>query len=511
MMLLRRFERTIFWLILMSIFMTVTLGLGTWYVLAIMLELSSTVSVAGVIGALVVLAAGLSFKVGQSALTPVSVFYRALDHVSADPTNAKPPKPEEFMLSRHLNEQIIKDVYDLSSGKTETQTKQSDASEKCHTIMQLQSTAVIGLDRNGLIRFANPRATDIMPASVSSPEGMSIGDTIAPEFSSGVPFNEWLSSIQGDKISARCVWERVKVVIDEQNTKYFDMIADYHKNESHGIEVIVVLVDKTEAYHVDDSAFNFVSLAVHELRSPISVLRGYIEVFQDEIGPSLDQDQQGFMAKMSASATQLATFVNNILNIARIENDQLKLHLYADNIGDVLNNSHEDFLLRTSVRKRNLVYKIGQNLPSVGVDRIGIYEVMSNLIDNAIKYSPEGSDIEVRADQSNGGVTVTVTDHGIGIPGSVMGNIFERFYRSHHSRDNVAGTGLGLYLCKTIVEAHGGTIWVRSTEGQGTTFGFDLPPFESIQSELASNEPATEGDIVRTAHGWIRNHGKMRT
>jgi signal transduction histidine kinase len=93
------------------------------------------------------------------------------------------------------------------------------------------------------------------------------------------------------------------------------------------------------------------------------------------------------------------------------------------------------------------------------------------------------------------------------MPTNVVSNLFERFYRSHHSKIDVGGTGLGLYLCKSIVEAHGGNIWVRSKEGEGSTFGFTVKPFSAVDEEQKNGDNT---DIVRNAHGWIKNHSLYR-
>jgi light-regulated signal transduction histidine kinase (bacteriophytochrome) len=104
-------------------------------------------------------------------------------------------------------------------------------------------------------------------------------------------------------------------------------------------------------------------------------------------------------------------------------------------------------------------------------------------------------------------VETTVEDHGIGIPDGLVGHVFDKFYRSHRSSKAVGGTGLGLYIAKTIVDAHGGQIWVKTREGQGTTFGFTIPTYESVAHEIQSSD---NGAIERSAHGWIKNHTLYR-
>ena len=163
--------------------------------------------------------------------------------------------------------------------------------------------------------------------------------------------------------------------------------------------------------------------------------------------------------------------------------------------------------LRAKVRGITFDLKIDDDLPKVGADAVSIYEVVNNLLDNAIKYSKPNGVVTIHAYLTQDGrIETTVQDNGVGIPESAMGNLFDKFYRDYRNRTQVGGTGMGLYLSKAIVTAHGGNIWVRSKEGQGSTFGFTLIPY----SKLEQDKKGEKGDIVRTAHGWIKNHSMYR-
>jgi signal transduction histidine kinase len=237
------------------------------------------------------------------------------------------------------------------------------------------------------------------------------------------------------------------------------------------------------------------------------MLRGYIEVFQEELGGQLNTELHDFMTKMEASANRLTAFVHNILNVARIDGDQLALHLTEAKWEDVLQQGASDQVLRAGVLGKEITFNVAPNLPTVAVDAVSMYEVINNLLDNAIKYSNEdetGKRIVVTsALDKEGNVETTVQDFGVGIPSSVVQNLFEKFYRNHRTRSNIGGTGLGLYLSKALVGAHGGQIWVKSKEGEGSTFGFTVQPFSKVAAEQKANP---DGEITRQAHGWIKNH-----
>jgi signal transduction histidine kinase len=321
-------------------------------------------------------------------------------------------------------------------------------------------------------------------------------------------FDAWLGGAKKNTVTATSSWERVRLNRLDESALQFDLAAYYNKGNPQHIETILVLFDHTEQYSQDDQAMSYVALAVHELRTPLTLMRGYIEVFDEELEGKLDPELQDFMHKMNAAAQQLSAFVNNILNVARIEGDQLEVHLQQENWNEILEAAINDLRLRAQVRGITLDCEVAPDLPPVGVDRVSIYEVINNLIDNAIKYSGTGKQIVIRSKlTSEGEIETTVQDFGVGIPESVMPNLFNKFYRNHRNRAQINGTGLGLYLSKTIVAAHGGNIWVRSKDGEGSTFGFTVVPYTELADEQKNSN---NKDIVRGAHGWIKNHSLYR-
>ena len=169
----------------------------------------------------------------------------------------------------------------------------------------------------------------------------------------------------------------------------------------------------------------------------------------------------------------------------------------------------DDMSLRAGAQKRLLTVNIPVDLPTIAVDRASMSEVFSNLIDNAIKYSKEGGIINVSGKVNGGFVEVSVQDNGIGMPGSVIGNLFHKFYRSHRSRETVSGTGIGLYISKAIVESHGGAISVRSEEGKGSIFTVSIPIYSTVADKLKAVDNSNEG-LISEGRGWIKNHSMFR-
>jgi signal transduction histidine kinase len=349
------------------------------------------------------------------------------------------------------------------------------------------------------IVYVNEAAAKYLKVDQTDLSGQNLYTALDMSFTSEQTLELWLSMVKEKSVTAEKRWERVRIGLPGQNnSKQFDMAAHYNQSNAMGYETIIVLFDHTEIYSQDDQAMSFVALSVHELRTPLTLLRGYIEVFDDEVGPTLNPEMQGFMKKMDAAAQQLAAFVDNILNVAKIEDNQLTLQLHEENWSDVLQTVISDLSLRAAVRDVTIKADIAEGLPTVGVDRYSIYEVVANLLDNAIKYSKGTKEIYL---------TALLNKDGLGIDASILPHVFDKFYRNHRNRAQIGGTGLGLYLSRAIVEAHGGQIWVSSKVDQGSTFSFSIIPYAKL-AEVGKTGAAS--GIARGAHGWIKNHSLYR-
>ncbi len=446
----------------------------------------------------------------QVVASPLTALIDTIRIAGGDKKTA-PPDVTKISLARTATQTAIATVNTIISTQANTSKKVTAEHEYMNTLLKESPLPTIVLDDQKRIRYYNNAAGSYIKPTIEKPINEDLNKAFEISYPSDKTLDSWLAQAKANKIKDTGIWERVRIQTDGRN-HIFDMVAAFNKNESHGIETIIMLFDHTDRYQADDAEVSFVSLAVHELRTPITVLRGYVEVFEDELGPKLDEEGRQFLQKMQISATMLSTFVNNILNVVRIDNDEMKVHMKKESWLDTLNTTAKEFAVRASARNRKILISFPKELPEVAVDKVSIYEVLSNLVDNAIKYSNDGGEIIIATQVKDGMVETTIQDSGIGIPISVMEHLFDKFYRSHRSRDNVGGTGLGLYLSKAIVEAHGGMIWVKSEEGKGSIFGFSLPFYENVAAGLAStpNTADNNGEIVRSAHGWIKNHTLVR-
>lgn len=420
------------------------------------------------------------------------------------------PNLEDSRVGRELVNSLCLQIYQLASSAGSQNQDEATTSSITENVAHSLPLPLVVMDAQQIIRFVNEAALRYIALPKEDVIGKDMYSLFDLSFANEHTYDNWLQDCRENRVTADQTWERVRLKLeDRKDLLQFDMAAHYDKENPSGTETIITMFDHTELYSQDDQAISFVAMAVHELRTPLTLLRGYIEVFEEEFDGKLDEELSGFMYKMQASAQSLAAFVNNILNVARVEENQMVLTLNEEKWEDVIKSAASDMQLRAQVHNKVINYNVAPGLPTVAVDHVSIYEVLNNLLDNAIKYSNEGQKIIVKSYiNQDGWVETSIQDFGVGIPTSVMPNLFDKFYRNHRNSAQIGGTGLGLYLCRAIIAAHGGNIWVQSKEGIGSTFTFTLQPYHLLADELKnSNNTAT---TTRGAHGWIKNHSMYR-
>ncbi len=228
--------------------------------------------------------------------------------------------------------------------------------------------------------------------------------------------------------------------------------------------------DITERKKAEQLKDEFIGLVSHELKTPITVVIGAVST---AMSPRISKkDARELLQDAASSAETLATIVDNLLELSRAQADRLVIRRERIDIADIIRNVVEVYRGRSDMH--NLVVNIDDGLPPVNADKIRLERILHNLLDNAIKYSPDGGDISVLARKENDCLVVVVKDRGIGISKADQAKLFQPFERLE-LLDNVGGFGLGLNVCRRLVEAHGGRIWVESEPGRGATFFFSLP------------------------------------
>ena len=416
--------------------------------------------------------------------------------VSGEPNALIPPNPNDPRYEKDGFRDILQTVYELASRDT---PKPIATPDNTLTIGAANTrTGVIIYNNERRIVFSNKSA----PINVS-PSGAPTLELLFPDDDT---LEQWIERVSKNKITAERQWTRVSNKLPgDKDRRLFDIVANYHQNSP--AETVLTLFDRTDLYAPEEDELDFISFAAHELRGPITVIRGYLDVLEEELKPVLKQDQAELLQRLIVASNRLTSYVNNILNASRYDRRHFKLHVSEDTATNVYTAIADDMQLRASAQNRVLAVDIPTSLPTVAADNNAVGEVLGNLIDNAIKYSNEGGLIQVVARAVPGFVEFSVIDRGIGMPQSVLPNLFHKFYRSHRSRETVAGTGIGLYICKAIVSSHGGTITARSVENEGSTFSFTLPIYDTVAAKIKANG---NDALIEHGSGWIRNHSMYR-
>jgi PAS domain S-box-containing protein len=241
--------------------------------------------------------------------------------------------------------------------------------------------------------------------------------------------------------------------------------------------LLVVFNDVTELRNVERMKSDFVSTVSHELRTPLTSIQGFVRTLLDDpSGEFYDQDtRMEFYGIIDSECDRLVRLISDLLNVSRIENGR-PLHVNYDtvDIGALIEKCLN--FQRNYSENHELKMDVPTDLPTVVADKDKVDQIITNLVSNAIKYSPDGGSVTVSARDEGEKLCISVTDEGIGIPPEHLDKIFQRFHRVNAGdAQRVGGTGIGLYLVRSLVEAHGGVAWVESTVGKGSVFSFTLP------------------------------------
>jgi len=229
---------------------------------------------------------------------------------------------------------------------------------------------------------------------------------------------------------------------------------------------------------LDQMKKDFVSNVTHELRSPLTSIRGYIELLLQGTAGQLNKTQSEYLVVFKNEGLRLARFIDNLLDVAKIEAQKIDLHPEAVDLAKMAYEMEVLFRPQAQEKKITFERQVLEDLPRAWVDSDRLAEILTNLLSNAFKFTPEKGKITLAVVENGSYIETRIKDTGVGIPKDYLSKVFDKFEQVKTTKGITkkhAGTGLGLTITKGLVEAHGGKIWVESEVGQGTTFIFTLP------------------------------------
>lgn len=219
-----------------------------------------------------------------------------------------------------------------------------------------------------------------------------------------------------------------------------------------------------------------ISFLTHELKSPLTSIISSAGLLAEELALSPDDPKTKLISNILASAYNLEARASELLNLAKLEAKGFHLELEPTEINAIVYDVVDQLSPIVRSRRQSLTLNLPPRLPNIIADSLRIEQVLVNLLSNAAKFTPQGGSISLSADEQNGYIVIEVQDSGPSIPLEEQHKVFQPYYRlKAANREHIPGVGLGLALCKHLVELHGGRIWMESQQGKGNTFAFSLP------------------------------------
>jgi PAS domain S-box-containing protein len=404
-------------------------------------------------------------------------------------------------ISQALDQVATKLRQTLSEAASETALIEAERN-KLRSVLNSMTDGVFALDNGGRIILFNKAASALTGRSIEEVAGQ-LAEKVMPFRQNGeLVMTRWLAD-QGETGHQVGHWRGLELYRADGSSLFVNVQAVVLPADPNGIRALITFHDLTDRHQLEQMKVDFVALAAHELRTPLTEIKGYLDILQHE-SKGLSKANHEFLDRSMNSATQLSGLVNNLLNVARIEHGELNYRPEPLDYLKFVDELAKQMAPRFDQQQRELELKLPVELPTLRADEVGLREVLTNLIGNALAYTqPKTGKVTLTIKRHRDEIETSVTDNGSGIPAGALPRLFTKFYRVEEMKSTTRGTGLGLYICKSIVEAHGGHIWVESTEGQGSTFTFRLP-LDGVASDQSPRH--NNAKITRGAHGWIKDH-----
>lgn len=255
--------------------------------------------------------------------------------------------------------------------------------------------------------------------------------------------------------------------------------------------VVSVFRDITVEVEADRAKSEFVSTVSHELRTPMTSIKGYVDLLLMGAAGEVPDAQKGFLKTVKTNADRLTDLVNDLLDISRIETGRVELNLKPLSIAALIEQVIDLLRPKVQEKEQNLYAILPENLPNIYGDEARVTQILTNLVGNAYKYTPNGGEVAIHVYVNNKAMCVAVADNGIGIAKKNQQKIFDRFYRVEDDPAvyEVSGTGLGLAITLSLIQMHGGNIFLESELGKGSVFTFTLPLAEGESTDDVGTPP----------------------
>lgn len=371
----------------------------------------------------------------------------------------------------------------LSQAISQANLKQSLAtaqSNELNAVLFSISEGVIVLDLNFKVVFINKAAAAITGLNLAEVKGQPLDNLIEVKDKDNrrIGAADYCPPYAAGQPTPPQTPTAVKFINRQKEEIEVEIVASPVSEEIQtNLGYVIIVHDLRQKKNLEQMQIDFVSMASHEIRTPLTSIISYLSTISEESQGKLDPELKVFLDRALLSAQQLSALTANLLNVSKIERGSFAMMLQPLDWWNRLSEVVET--MRPQAQQKNITLTLNpppQTLPNVLADNIRINEVINNLLANAINYTPQNGRIAVMVKQEGQEVTTSVIDNGPGVPPEAVPHLFTKFFRVAGSLEQMQkGTGLGLYLSKSIIDLHHGRIWVESQPGQGANFSFSLP------------------------------------
>lgn len=342
---------------------------------------------------------------------------------------------------------------------------------------------LIASDTEGKIILANPASLNILSATHADIIGKSIESVLKFYLGDSQVLDTAVFEETWSGKASRLKDELFLIGNSGKRTPIAGEASPFFDDREHISGIVVVFRDVTEEREIEQQKSSFITVASHQLRTPINAVRWYVDLLLEGDAGKLSKQQKEFLTDISTSIVRMATLIDDLLQVSRAEEGRLDLSLENMSIHKLTEDALREITVITKTRNQAFEVDISNDLPEVYVDKKMVGEVLENLLSNAVKYTPDGGKVGLRVTRSKTDIQFEIWDTGYGIPKEHQHHVFEKFFRGKRAVTmETEGTGLGLYIAKHIIETSKGTIWFESEEGKGSRFFFTLPTAKTINT-----------------------------
>lgn len=373
--------------------------------------------------------------------------------------------------------------------------------EKFQVILASIGDAVIATDKNGRITYMNVQAQKLTGWKFRDAQNKQLHDIFDIEEDASV--KQFSESVEDAMYKEKNIVVNKPIMIKNKRSKSIEIqntITPLRNKKAKTIGVVIIFKDVSQHHAMEQRKEVLLGSISHELKNYITSIQGYTHIVQKKAIETNHEQLISFSRKLSNKVETMKNVVMSMLDLSKLNMGKLDMHVEQFDIEELIRNTIQDLEINT----KHILKMKGALDVYVEADRIRIGQVLTNLISNAIKYSPEEKEILITVNRRVMDVIVGVKDFGNGISADKLEKIFNPFYRagSESQKQSVTGSGLGLYICQEIVKQNGGEIWVKSEEGEGSTFYFSLPAVITEETVVQ----AQTNTLLQKIRNFLRFH-----